>query len=521
MDTALDTLGTLRRSSRPDLPGGRPGPSMMMDLRPCYEGFAGIPQEARLLFKLFSGLGLRRFAGLASGIHFTSRHDPAPDAFGQVFEQTKALVSQSTGRTRRSALGSMIPASVRRRLFKPYLALSEALREEKLGLRIDPLLFEDFLWSQLFDNTLPPGDRHIVQRAEYYATELGHEYARSLSMLPRAFQRRVRTQGWEVFFASSVSPYRVAPGTSMMVRYYDALPLLSPHTIGEPWNHAASHGRMLRRNMEDGASFYCDSEPVREDLLRLFPEAEARVHTIPVTVSPDYHADGGSEHDMRRVLSSRRSGSTARSGDRPGNRKSKLFLAVATLEPRKNYLKLFRGFEVARQLTAEPLELAVVANAGWRAEEELRRLQVLSRRGVHHLTGVPVAELRLLYCRAHCVVAPSRAEGFDYSGVEAMACGTPVVASDIPVHRWVYESAAEYFDPFDADQLGQILARFAELPKETGHLAELREAGFRQARRYAAERVLPLWEAAIERLAGRALPESCRQPGATAMADRT
>jgi len=120
--------------------------------------------------------------------------------------------------------------------------LTEGFRREKLDLKIDPEVFEDYLWVKLFDRTLAPRDRDILSKAEFFITEMGHEYARALSMLPRMFQRRIDSQGWNVFFATSVSPYRLAPGTKVMIRYYDALPLVSPHTVGEPWEHAASHG---------------------------------------------------------------------------------------------------------------------------------------------------------------------------------------------------------------------------------------------------------------------------------------
>ena len=475
-----------------------PRPSLLMDLRPCYEGYAGIPQETRLLFAMFSALPLGRFGGLASGIHYTSRRGAVSTPLEQLFEQTKVLISQDTKRVRWPfALDRFIPTSWRRSAFKPLLALSEGFRSEKLDLRIDATAFEDYLWMKLFDNTLPPSERHILQRAEFLATELGHEYARSLSLLPRPFQRRLRTAGWDIFFASTVSPYRLPRGTAMMIRYYDALPLLSPHTIGEPWPHAMGHVRMLQRNMNDGASFYCDSEPVRNDLLSVFPSAESRVHTIPVTVAPEFHPEPAAAEELRTILVRRKSQATAAA--RPDAQSvPKLFLSVSTLEPRKNYLKLFRGFEIARRITREPIQLVVVANTGWRSEVELAALKSLVGDGTYHLSGVPTAELRVLYSMAHCVVAPSRAEGFDYSGAESMACGTPVIASDIAVHRWVYGDAAAYFDAYNAEELGRLMARVAELPRDEGELADMRERGLRRAVLYRPETLAPRWEAAIE-----------------------
>ncbi len=495
MDALLSDGSTALADTRVDAPG----PSLLMDLRPCYEGFAGIPQEARLLFAMFSGFALRRFGGLASGVHFTSRRGRATTPYERVLEQTKVLIAQDTKRIHWPAgLAQVLPAFLKRRLFKPYLLLTEWSRTERLDLQIDPELFNDFLWMKLFDRTLAPSDRKMLLRAEYFATELGHEYARSLTMLPRAFQRRVNTNGWDLFFAASVSPYRLAPGTSGMIRYYDPLPLLSPHTIGEPWPHALSHGRMLQRNMDAGAHFYCGSEPVRDDLLTLFPQAEARVHTIPVAVAPEYYPDRRTDRELRTILVRRASADTGGAAVLPATL-PKLFMAVSTLEPRKNFLKLFRGFEIARALTSEPIRLLVVANRGWRSEAELGELRKLVREGAFHLDNVPLAELRILYSMAHCVVAPSRAEGFDYSGAESMTCGTPLLASDIAVHRWVYGSAAEYFDAYDEAQIGQMIARFAELPRESGHLALLRDRGLRQAELYRPRNLAPRWEAAIQR----------------------
>ena len=472
-----------------------------MDLRPCYEGYAGIPQEVRLLFALFANMQLPRFGGLMSGIHYSSRRPKRRETPSErVIAQTRVLISQDTKRQHwPTVLEATLPGFAKRRLFKPYLAVSELFRPERLDLSIDPELFEDFIWTKLFEKTLAPADRPILQRAEYFAAELGHEYARSLSLLPRLFRKRLDTKGWDLFFAATVSPYLPSAGTASIIRYYDALPLLSPHTVGEPWPHAMSHGRMLARNIKQGATFFCDSEPVRGDVLRLFPQAEHRVHTIPVLVAPEYRPEVRPQRDLRVILGRRASPSTApKTPIETGPAEMpRLIMAVSTLEPRKNYLKLFHAFEIARRMTTQPMQLLIVANPGWRSELELKELQALVREGAFHVSGVPLSELRILYSMSHCVVAPSRAEGFDYSGVEAMACGTPLIASDIAVHRWVYGDAAIYFDPYDEEQLARRLADAVELPREAGLLADMRERGLRQAALYQAAAISPRWEEAI------------------------
>ncbi len=91
---------------------------------------------------------------------------------------------------------------------------------------------------------------------------------------------------------------------------------------------------------------------------------------------------------------------------------------------------------------------------GWHHKQIVRKFRPWLERGdVFLLEDVLSAELRVLYGHARATVCPSFGEGFDFSGVEAMKSGSPVVASDIPVHREVYADAAEFFNPYSIDAL--------------------------------------------------------------------
>ncbi|HAV14975.1 MAG TPA: hypothetical protein DCX25_01475 [Candidatus Pacebacteria bacterium] len=74
---------------------------------------------------------------------------------------------------------------------------------------------------------------------------------------------------------------------------------------------------------------------------------------------------------------------------------------------------------------------------------------------VHMLGYVPDTDAARIMQSAVALIQPSKSEGFGLSGVEAMAAGTPVIASDIDVFHEVYKDAAAYFNPDDASALAK------------------------------------------------------------------
>ena len=116
------------------------------------------------------------------------------------------------------------------------------------------------------------------------------------------------------------------------------------------------------------------------------------------------------------------------------------------------------------------------------------------------LHAVPAPDLRVLYKHAVATVCPSLGEGFDFSGVESMRSGGVTVASDIPVHREIYDDASLYFDPYSTASLVKALKELIYAPNAADVQARLRVRGEEVSRRYLPDAILPQWQRFIEQI---------------------
>ena len=127
------------------------------------------------------------------------------------------------------------------------------------------------------------------------------------------------------------------------------------------------------------------------------------------------------------------------------------FVCVGTIEPRKNVallLTLWRRLAERMGDATPPLVLA--GQRGWETEAIVDHLERSPpvRRFVHEINGLGDAELAVLIAGATGLLSPSFMEGFNLPVAEALAVGTPVIASDIGVHREL-APGARLIDPLD------------------------------------------------------------------------
>lgn len=147
----------------------------------------------------------------------------------------------------------------------------------------------------------------------------------------------------------------------------------------------------------------------------------------------------------------------------------KLVLYVGGLAPHKNLAGLIRGFAAA--VSGEPaltdVDLVLAGDpkgSGFHSNiEELQALAASSglQHRVHFPGFVPDPLLPALYSDALVVAMPAFSEGFGLPAAEAIACGTPVIATAGGAVAEVVERAGLFFDPNDPNDIGRVIGTVA------------------------------------------------------------
>lgn len=111
-------------------------------------------------------------------------------------------------------------------------------------------------------------------------------------------------------------------------------------------------------------------------------------------------------------------------------------LTVATWEPRKNLITLFKAFKSLKERGYLPgFKLVLCGNLKYNYRQLQGALRAEQDGTVKYLGYVPDEDLPMLYAGARLLVFPSKYEGFGMPVIEARACGTRVVTTDIPELR--------------------------------------------------------------------------------------
>ena len=296
---------------------------------------------------------------------------------------------------------------------------------------------------------------------------------RSLTLVPAAL-RRLRV---DIFHGMDhVGIPLVGRSGKYVVTVHDVIPLILPETFTP--RHRLVVRLALARVRRKADLIVVPSHAVKRDVVGRVGVPEGRV-----VVTPE-----GCEPRFRPVRSETALSEVAARYDLP----PRYVLAVGTLEPRKNLTTLLQVFaRLRRDGGVDPeLRLVLAGARGWLDEPIFRTVRSLGLEDAVRFPGfIDDDDLPAVYSGAALFAFPSLYEGFGLPLLEAMACGVPVVTSNISSMPEVAGDAAVLVDPRDADGLAAAIARVL---RDEGLRDRLRTAGIARAREFS-------WEATARR----------------------
>jgi glycosyltransferase involved in cell wall biosynthesis len=217
-------------------------------------------------------------------------------------------------------------------------------------------------------------------------------------------------------------------------------------------------GAITRLSAKVADAVIVPSELVRADVVRTLGVAPDNVHVV-------YEAAG----ELYRPLDAEVAARVAKKYLlEPG-----YVLSVGSLEPGKNRSRLFQAMKALRDEGVHA-HLAIVGQPAWKYEDEAALVDEVGMGDrIHYLGYVPPGDLPALYNAAAVFAFPSLYEGFGLPVIEAMACGVPVLTSEISATAEVAGEAGVLVDPQDVDAIGNGLGRLLGDPVLRDHYGRL------------------------------------------------
>ena len=298
----------------------------------------------------------------------------------------------------------------------------------------------------------------------------GASHVARLLWIQTALRVRVRRDGLDVLL-NAVPEGLLRPRVPQVTIVHDLIPLAFPREY--PRQQLYFH-RFVPAVLRQSHTVVANSGATRHEVLSRYGVSPGKVTAIPFGCDASrFHPDGARHVDPRGAY----------------------VLYVGNLLPHKNLARLVEAVALVRK--ERGVRLVVAGQGRAAAVKALRRRADARGVDLELRSYVPAGELAALYRGAAVFALPSLMEGFGLTALEAMASGTPVVASASSSLPEVVGSAGLLVDPTDAPQIARAILRvLTEAPLREGLVARGRERALGFSWERTARGVLELLEAA-------------------------
>jgi glycosyltransferase involved in cell wall biosynthesis len=224
----------------------------------------------------------------------------------------------------------------------------------------------------------------------------------------------------------------------------------------------------IKNAVKTARAVICISENTKEDAIHMLGADVKRIHVIYEGVAEEFApvTDEGKLTDLKRRLKI----------EKP------FILYTGNFRAHKNLVTLVKAFNLLRNRYQNESQLVLAGDPSQATPELADTIHSLGLDAYVLQPGyVAEEDLPALYSAARVFAFPSLYEGFGLPPLEAMACGTPVVAANASCLPEVLGDAALYFAPQDPDELA---AQLAKVVTEDSVHDDFRARGFNRVKRY-------------------------------------
>jgi glycosyltransferase involved in cell wall biosynthesis len=292
----------------------------------------------------------------------------------------------------------------------------------------------------------------LVSRAARWIVRHGVPFSSSSARNLPEQARYINISQYPLAIADAFHWRRARPDVKLIFFVHDMLPLKMPEYFRE--QEFGNHQRRIRNVAEHGAGAIVSTAVVKEALqkhLVALGRNDLPILVAPLPVAPIFLVDDAPDRELSA---------------------EPFFIQCGTLEPRKNHLMILHVWRelIARQGSAAP-KLLLIGARGWKNANifDLLERSPSLRNHVLEVSGLPTPSLRRLLKSARGLLMPSFGEGFGLPLAEALALGTPAIASDIPAFREMAGDQFTRLSPIDGEGWLRAIEAFAERAAPVGH----------------------------------------------------
>ena len=290
--------------------------------------------------------------------------------------------------------------------------------------------------------------------------DLAKKHANQAKIIRRYIPGKILLEWWERFkfpvienlahmqnvdiFHSPNYLYQPSKSKHIVTTVHD-LSFLKKTNYGSRYS-GAYHRKTLRKNLKHVSRVVVPTESVKADLIRMCELDPDLISVIHFGIQNSFLEKFDLEKTKNRLINK--------------GYPQKFILSVGTIEPRKNLPILVEAFSSIENQIKDTYLIIAGGFADGIQEVKQKILQKNLEERVLLTNYISAELLRDLYRCSLFAVFPSWEEGFGFPPLEALACGVPVIVSDISTHREVLGDAAVYFDVNSSFELSRELLSF-------------------------------------------------------------